>query len=189
MLWGRHPSSRHSDLVFARARIKLHFALSSISLYFLTGMIKIPRVCQKNFPIGWFLAALSPAARHSKSQHATTLLFFLTLCRLIKMLGLAWCLLPCDLLDIPHTNTRAHLSSSSLRRFSPALFPARTHSQPPLFLLFSVTEYLTHTPLYAASPLFHSAPNPRAAYIVLRANFPTAAWTRVCQFKQRRPQC
>lgn len=102
--------------------------------------------------------------RPPASQHATALLFFLTLCRLIKMLGLAWCLLPCDLLDIPHTNTRAHLSSSFLRLSFPL-----AHSQP--LLLFSVTEYLTHTML--PHPFFHSAPNPRAAYIVWReSKFP-----------------
>jgi hypothetical protein len=41
-------------------------------------MIKIPRVCQKNFPIGWFLAALSPAARHSKpARHYTSLFSYI----------------------------------------------------------------------------------------------------------------
>lgn len=176
MLWWRHPSSWLSDLVFARARIKLHFALSSISLYFLTGMIKIPRVCQKNFPIGWFLAA----AR----QHATTLLFFLTLCRLIKMLGLAWCLLPCDLLDIPHTNTRAHLSSSSLRRFSPALFAAASSRS---FIFCNRIPYTHHA---ADSPLFSFSPKPKGCIHSFASKFPNRRLNKSLPVQATpRPQC
>lgn len=120
-------------------------------------MIKIPRVCQKNFPIGWF----SPPA----SQHAGYTSLFSYIMQVNKNARAR--LVPFALWSTWYSAHKHACSpffdfSSALLFLWLSFLRRSTRSHLSLFFCFPVTEYLTHTiPL----PFFHSDPNPRAANV------------------------